>query len=663
MADQLGDRPDAPPIEEGTLLWEPSPDRAAGSQLRRFMDWLAHDSGLVFEGYGSLWRWSVEHVEEFWATLWRYFDLGAPLTGSEVLRRGAGVEGARWFIGRRLNYLDPVLRHPDADLALVAENEQGERTELTYGQLRALAGSVAAGLRRLGVGPGDRVAAVLGNGPEAVAGFLAAASIGAVWSTCAPEFGVTSMVDRFRQIEPSVLLIADSYRYGGRVFDLADKTRTLSAALPGLGATVVVGSAHAREDRLDWDRLRAEPAELAVEPLPADHPLWILYSSGTTGPPKPIVHSHGGILLEHLKALALHCDLGPDDRFFWFSTTGWMMWNFLVGGLLVGATIVCFDGHPAWPDPGRLWRLAEEVQITCFGASPPYFDTLRRSGYEPRRHHRLGRLQTVGSTGAPLSPEGFAFAAERIAPGVLVAPLSGGTDVCTAFIGPCPLLPVRAGEMQCRMLGAKVEAFDEDGEPVVGTTGELVIAEPMPSMPIRFWGDAGGARLHESYFSTFPGVWRHGDWLKITETGGCVIYGRSDATLNRGGVRSGAADFYRVVDGAPGVADALVVDTSELGTEGRLYLFVTAEEPESSERLDLELRERIRTELSPRHVPDEVVVLDKIPRTLNGKRLEVPVRRMLLGVPPSEAVTPGAVDDPDALDRLVARLRLLQTGG
>jgi acetoacetyl-CoA synthetase len=634
-------------------LWSPTPEPAAASRMAHYMDWLGGETGRSFADYGELWRWSVEHLEEFWASIWRYFSLGASLGGLDVLVRGHGAEGAQWFPKQQLNYVRVILDHPGGDPAVLAEDEGGASSQLTYGELRATAGAVAAGLRRLGVGPGDRVAAVLPNGPIAVAAFLGAASVGAVWSTCAPEFGVTSMVDRFRQIDPAVLIIADRYRYGGKDFGLADKAGALADALgDGLRAVVSVpGEGARRSGSLGWDEFTAEPAELDPVPLPFDHPLWVLYSSGTTGPPKAIVQSHGGIVLEHLKALSLHCDLGPGDRFFWFSTTGWMMWNFLVGGLLVGATIVCFDGNPMWPGPGQLFALAERLGVTFFGTSAPFIDALRRSGYVPREHHRLGALRAIGSTGAPLSPEGFAFAAREVADGVLVASVSGGTDMCTAFLGSCPLLPVHAGEIQCRMLGCKVEAFDEEGQSVVGRTGELVITEPMPSMPVFFWDDPGGERYHDSYFSEFPGVWRHGDWLKVTERGTCVVYGRSDATLNRGGVRSGAADFYRVIDAVDGVADSLIVDTTELGTDGRLVLFVVADGGHDPAALTEAIRARVRGELSPRHVPDRIEFVPRLPRTLNGKKLEVPARRILLGTDPAVAVTPGAVDDREALER------------
>ena len=654
-------------VEEGTLLWEPSPDRLSEARITHFLHWLAARRQLVFAGYEDLWRWSVEHLEEFWSACWSYFEMGDDVPASEVVRRGTGAEGATWFPGVSLNYTDRLLAHPGSDLAVVAVGEEGEVTTVTYEELRRRAGAVAAGLRRLGVGPGDRVAAVLGNGVEAVVGFLATASLGAVWSSCAPEFGAASMTDRFAQIAPTVLLCATGYRYGGRLFDLGSKLTELEAALGGLAAVVLVpgpeadsGAAAARVPegprRLWWDDLAAEPAPLSPVAVPFEHPLWILYSSGTTGLPKPIVHGHGGIVLEHLKAAALHSDLGPGDRFFWFTTTGWMMWNFLLGGLLVGATIVCYDGDPTWPDQDRLWQLAEEQAVTYFGTSAPYLEACRRAGLEPRTAHRLA-VTSIGSTGAPLSPEGFAWASSAVGDDVLVGSVSGGTDVCTAFLAACPLLPVRAGELQCRALGADVEAFDEEGRPVVGEVGELVVTTPMPSMPVALWGDDDGTRLHESYFARFPGVWRHGDWVKITPAGGAVVYGRSDATLNRGGVRMGTAEFYRVVETIPEVTDAVVVDTSELGRQGELVLLVV---PAAGVVLDEEavagVRGALRERLSPRHVPDRVIAVRSLPRTLNGKKVEVPIRRILLGTSPAEAVSADALADPAALDDVLSAL-------
>ncbi|HEV2362276.1 MAG TPA: acetoacetate--CoA ligase, partial [Acidimicrobiales bacterium] len=568
-----------------------------------------------------------------------------------------------------------ALAHRAADLAIIAVDESGGRSDITQGELRALVGAAAAGLRRLGVERGDRVAAVLPNAIPAVVAFLATASLGAIWSSCAPEFGASSMVDRFRQIAPKVLLVADAYRYGGKEFDLAPKQAVLREALEGLGATVVVPDAWRPSTRADagadvdghahgsspggevigWEELISVAAPLEFAQVPFEHPLWILYSSGTTGLPKPIVHGHGGIVLEHLKVLALHTDIGPWDRFFWFTTTGWMMWNFLVGGLLVGATIVCYDGSPVWPDQPRLWRMAAELAVTCFGTSAPYLESCRKAGVSPRQELDLSTISAIGSTGAPLSPEGFAWATDEVADDVLVGSVSGGTDVCTAFVGTCPVLPVHAGELQCLALGAKVESFDEDGHPIVGEVGELVVTEPMPSMPVMFWGDDDGSRLRASYFDTFPGVWRHGDWIKITDRGTCVLYGRSDATLNRGGVRMGTSEFYRVVEGLPGVAEALVVDTTQLGTEGALVLFVVpaGDGDGDMDALTERIRSAIREQLSPRHVPDRVLYVDAVPHTLNGKKVEVPVRKILLGAEPESALSADAMSDPGALRGLI----------
>jgi acetoacetyl-CoA synthetase len=657
------------------VLWEPSPERVRRARLTAFMAWLAQHEGLVFTGYPDLWQWSVDHLAEFWSAVRAYFDVPGHGDVATVLRAGNGAEGAVWFPGLELNYVELVARQAPDEVALVAVTESGRRRSFSYRRLLDLAGAAAAGLRRLGVGRGDRVAAVLGNGPEAVVAFLATASLGAVWSSCAPEFGAPSMADRFRQIEPKVLLCADGYRYGGRDYDLDPKRAELEAALEGLEATVLVPAAGAlrtgrdaggptrRGHRLAWAELVAEPAALEPQRVPFAHPLWILYSSGTTGLPKPIVHGHGGIVLEHLKALALHCDLGPGERFFWFTTTGWMMWNFLVGGLLVGATLVCYDGDPQWPDPDRLWRLAAEEHVTYFGTSAPFLEACRRAGLSPRRAHRLA-VHSVGSTGAPLSPEGFAWAAGEVGDDVLVGSVSGGTDVCSALLASCPLLEVRAGELQCRALGADVAAFDAEGNPVVDEVGELVVRSPLPSMPVALWGDPGGERLHESYFATFPGVWRHGDWVKITSRGSAVVYGRSDATLNRGGVRMGTAEFYRVVESLPEVADALVVDTTELGRRGELVLLVVPAgdrpgapgAPALSAQLEERIRTALRRQLSPRHVPDRIVAVGRLPRTLNGKKVEVPIRRILLGADPGQVVSVDALSDPGALDDVLDAL-------
>jgi acetoacetyl-CoA synthetase len=457
------------------------------------------------------------------------------------------------------------------------------------------------------------------------------------------------VIDRFTQIEPKVLVAVDGYPYNGKRYDRRDVVRDIQAALPTLSATVLIPylGTDGVEDAISYDDLRRPGAAPGFEDVPFDHPLWILYSSGTTGLPKPIVHGHGGIVLEHLKSLSFHQDLGPGDVFFWFTTTGWMMWNYLVGGLLVGATIVMYDGAP---NGDALWRLAAETGVTYFGVGAPYILASMKTGLEPGKTYDLTRIRGVGSTGSPLPPEGFAWLYEHVGADLLVGSFSGGTDVATGFVGPCPLLPLRAGVIQCRGLGAKVEAFGDTGEPVVDEVGELVITEPMPSMPIYFWNDEGGERYRESYFGMYPGVWRHGDWIKILPDGGSVIYGRSDSTLNRGGVRMGTADFYRVVEAFDEVADSLVVDTGQLGQDGRLLLYVQlADDAELSEEIVARIRAALRSTLSPRHVPDEIRAVPGIPRTLSGKKLEVPVRKMLLGTPVEKAANPDAMANPEVL--------------
>jgi acetoacetyl-CoA synthetase len=533
-------------------------------------------------------------------------------------------------------------------------------------ELRDQVARCREGLRRLGVQRGDRVAAYLPNIPETLVAFLATASLGAIWSSCAPEFGTRSVLDRLQQIEPVVLLAIDGYRYGAKEVDRRAEVAAIRAGLPSLRAVVAVpyldpGAARL-EGALTWDELLGDDgagaasgatAAFDVEPVPFDHPLYVLYSSGTTGLPKAIVHGHGGILLEHLKVLALHCDLGPGDRLFWFSTTGWMMWNFLVSGLLVGATVVLFDGDPGHPDLGALWRMAGagETGVTLFGTSAPFLMACRKAEVHPAALADLSRVRSVGSTGAPLPAEGFRWVHDELGDLSRLNSISGGTDVCTAFVGGCPLVPVRAGEISCRYLGAAVEAFDLAGRPVVGEQGELVVTEPMPSMPVAFWGDDDGSRYRAAYFEDHPGVWSHGDWITLYDDGACVITGRSDATLNRGGVRMGTAELYSVVEAEPAVADSLVI---HLEDTDRLVLYVAlGEGTVLDDALRARLAAAIRRELSPRHVPDEIVAVPAIPRTLSGKKLEVPVKRILAGVPPDQAASRGSLANPDALDAFV----------
>jgi acetoacetyl-CoA synthetase len=652
-------------VAEGTVLWEPTAEGRARAVMTRYLGWLRTSRGLAFDSYEALWEWSVRDLAAFWDSLWDFFEIRGTRVPGDVLRRGRGAEGARWFPGAMLNFAEPALRRDDGGPAIIAHSETRAARTLSHADLRREVAAIAAGLRRLGVRRGDRVAAYLPNIPEAVAAFLATAGLGGVWSSCPPEFGTRSVVDRFRQIEPRVLLAVDGYRYNGRGYDRTDAVREIAAALPTVDAIVVLPYLNDRADvaglrgaRRWAEAMVRRPGDaeaFSPEPVPFEHPLWILYSSGTTGLPKAIVHGHGGVLLEQLKWLMLHADVRPGDRFFWYSTTGWMMWNVVVASLLAGATAILYDGSPGYPDLNTLWRLAADTGMTYFGTSAPFVRSCMKAGLEPGRTFDLSRLRSLGSTGAPLPPEGFAWVYEHVSPSLLLASVSGGTDIATAFVLSCPLLPVRAGEIQCRGLGAKVEAWDEHGRPLVDEVGELVVTEPMPSMPIGFWNDPGGARYHESYFERYPGVWHHGDWIKITRRGSCVIYGRSDSTLNRAGVRMGTSEFYRVVEELPEVLDSLVIDTGELGREGRLLLFVVLRPGAVlDDRLRRTMCERLRAQLSPRHVPDEIHQVAEIPRTLSGKKLEVPVKRILAGAPPDRAASRDALANPAAFDAFVA---------
>ncbi len=628
---------------EPPIVWTPGPERIASATITRYREWLTETRGLRLEGYPDLWQWSVDELEAFWASIWEFFEVTASAPYERVLS-GREMPGAVWFPGARLSYAEHIFRgRDDGEVAIRHASELRPLGEWTWGELRARAGAVAGALGEAGVVAGDRVAAYLPNIPETVAAFLGCASIGATWSSCAPEFGVRSVVDRFAQIEPKVLLAVDGYRYGGRDFERGDAIAALQRGLPTLERTFVLPYLAGG----DWE---LPAAELEFAQLPFDHPLWVLYSSGTTGLPKAIVHGQGGILLEHLKKLRLHLDAQEGDRVFWFTTTGWMMWNFLVGVLLSDASIVLYDGNPAHPDLGTLWDLADAAGITCFGTSAGYIAACQKAGVEPWAGRDLSRLDSVGSTGSPLAPEGFDWVRERLGEDVWLFSTSGGTDVCTAFVGGVPTLPVHRGELQARALGAKVEAWSEDGRPLVGEVGELVITEPMPSMPLYLWGDEDGSRYRESYFSAFPGVWRHGDWIEITERGTAIITGRSDATINRGGVRMGTSELYRSVLAHEDVLDALVVDVPE-GGGSRLTLFVVLRDGVVLDRgLDRDLRRRIREDCSPRHVPDEVLAAPGIPRTLSGKILEVPVKRLLMGAPAEEVASRDSLANPETLD-------------
>jgi acetoacetyl-CoA synthetase len=643
----------------GETLWEPTEQAIRDARITDYAAWLGRGHGPDLSGYDAIWRWSVAEPARFWSSIWDYFDV-LGVRGDGPVLSGRPMPDVTWFGGTTLNYARNALRTAKEDpgrTAVIYRSESGRAGTLSYGELAAEVARVRGGLRALGVTAGDRVAAYLPNIPEALIGLLATASLGAIWSSCSPDFGPRSVTDRLAQIGPKVLIAVDGYPYNGRWFDRRQQVKDIVAELPTLEALITVRySGDAGPVELDWDSLPGDASadQQQFEEVPFEHPLWVLYSSGTTGLPKPIVHGHGGVVLEHLKCMGLHHDVHPRDTFFWYTTTGWMMWNYVAAGLLLGAAVVLYDGSATHPATDALWRLAGETGVTYFGSGAPYLLACMKAGLRPGEQHDLSRLRGVGSTGSPLPPEGFRWVYDAVGGDVLLGSFSGGTDVCTGFVGPNPLLPVRAGVISGRCLGARVEAYDPAGRSVIGEVGELVITQPMPSMPVGFWNDPGGTRYRDSYFADYPGVWRHGDWIMMLPDGGCIIYGRSDATLNRGGVRMGTSEFYRIVEALPEVADSLVIDTGRLGAEGRLILYVVpAEGHQLDDDLTGRIRSGLRSGLSPRHVPDEIHQVPGIPRTLSGKKLEVPVRKILLGTPVAEAADPDALANPEVLASFV----------
>jgi acetoacetyl-CoA synthetase len=656
-------------IAEGDVLWTPSPAQAEATRLAAYQRWLAAERGLRFDDYASLWQWSVDDIETFWQTVWDYFDVQADGAREPVLA-SREMPGASWYPNARLNYAEHIFRQAtDERPALIVRREDAPTMEVGWDQLKRDTGALAATLRALGIGAGDRVASYLPNRCETVVAFLACASIGAIWSSCAPEMGATVVLDRLRQIEPKLLLATDSYGYNGKTHDRRAVVSDLLRALPSVKTVVhVPGPSALRDgapavdwrDAMPWDAAVRHEAELAFVRLPFSHPLWIVYSSGTTGLPKAMVHGHGGIVLTHLKTMALQHDLRPGDRLLFLGSTGWIVWNLQLGALLTGASIALYDGNPAWPDGQALWRFLDEHRITLFGCGAAFLVNCMKDALRPRDIVGLKHLRAINSTGSPLPVEAYRWVYDAVKPDVWLASISGGTDIASGFVACAPTLPVTAGEIQCAELGVAAQAWDDAGRPVHDEVGELVITKPMPSMPLFFWNDPGNRRYRESYFETFPGVWRHGDWIRFTPRGTAVIYGRSDSTINRFGIRMGTAEIYRVVEELPEVRDSLVVDLEYLGRPSFMPLFVVLE---PGCRLDAALKARIaksiRERASARHVPDEVYEVSEIPRTLTGKKMEVPVRKLLLGLPQDKVASADAMSNPASLAFFVELARQL----
>lgn len=647
----------------GQVLWRPSRERVERSRLTRFAEQVRERHGVEVADYEALWQWSVEHLEDFWAQVWDHFDVLHSVPYDAVLTTRE-MPGARWFPGARLNLAENVLRVRGAHPALVSVGEDGDPVDMSWDELRGQVGALQESLRALGVQQGDRVVGYLPNVPAAVVAFLACAALGAVWSSCAPDIGPASAVDRFGQLDPVVLVTADGYRFGGKPRDRREAVAELLDGLPTVQAVVslpLLGQTISRDGVrvLPWDAAVASPREPDFVQLEAEAPLWVVYSSGTTGLPKGLVHGHAGALLIGLAQQGLQYDLGPDDRYFWYTTTSWIMWNSLVAALSTGATAVLYDGSPLWPSPDRLWQLAEDTRITRLGTSPGYLLASEKAGLRPRDEHDLSALRAVGSTGSPLPASSFRWVYDAVGDDLALHVISGGTDFSAALVLDAPWLPVTAGEMACRGLGLHVESWDEQGRPLVDEVGELVVCGPMPSMPLGIWGDDSGQRLHDAYFDVYPGVWRHGDWVTLTSRGTAVVHGRSDSTLNRHGVRMGSADIYAAVEAMPEVAEALVLGVEQPDGGYWLPLFVRLGEGVTlDDDLVARIQSEVREKASPRHVPDEVVAVPAIPHTSTGKKLEVPLKRIAQGVPVDKALNLGAVDDPDAVRWFVDHLAL-----
>jgi acetoacetyl-CoA synthetase len=644
--------PTTPPV-----LWRPSVAFREGSNLHQYLHWLNAAQSLHFKSYEEVWQWSVAEPAAFWESIWQYFNIKSHTPYRAVLS-DAAMPHAQWFAGSTLNYAEHIFRSYDATRpALLFQSERQPLTAISWQTLYEQVAALRAHLQAIGVRAGDRVVAYLPNIPEATVAFLAVNAVGAVWSSCSPDFGVSSVLDRFQQIEPKVLITVDGYQYGGKAFDRTEAVRDLCAGLPSLEQLIMIPYLHLQQNitfsipTITWaDATASRDATLQFEPVPFDHPIWVLYSSGTTGLPKAITHSHGGVLLEHYKYLAFHNDVHAGERFFWFSTTGWMMWNFLQASLLLGATAVLYDGSPGYPNLNVLWQLAETAQITHFGTSAPYIVACMQQGLQPSKQFNISHLRSIGSTGSPLPPDAFAWVYAYVKSDIWLCSMSGGTDVCTAFVGGCPLEPVYEGEIQCRALGCALYAYDEAGQSVLDEVGEMVITQPMPSMPIYFWNDPNGQKYLGSYFDMYPGVWRHGDWVRITPRGSLVIYGRSDATLNRQGVRIGTGEIYNALLQVPELKDSLIVNLELNGGRHYMPLFILLNKnAQLDEHLKQKINQILKTSCSPRHVPDEIIVVPDIPYTISGKKMEAPVKRILMGHPIAKAANIDSMRNPESL--------------
>jgi acetoacetyl-CoA synthetase len=651
------------PVKAGDLLWVPTAERVSNANITAYLAWLKESRGLAFDGYRDLWEWSVTETEEFWQTVWDYHDIIAAEQPTAVFGERRTMPGAAWFPGAMLNYAENVMaREAPGEVALYYHSETVPVTPLLWDDLAGKVRILATQLRRLGVQPGDRVASTLPNIPEAVISMLAVTSIGAIWTSVSPDFGWRGVLDRFRQLQPTVLICTGGYRYNGKAYDRSGELRQIVDDLACLEHVIYLpfGDVPAPADNAeDWHEL------LDHEPVPRDEfryhhgpfemPLWILFSSGTTGLPKAITHSHGGILLEQLKLQHLNMNLSPGDVLFFYTTTGWMMWNFMVSSLVLGVKPLLYDGNPGYPEPDALWRMAAEARVTLFGGSPAYADMLAKRGVVPKDKYDLSALECVMLAGSPVSPEVYAWFLRNVKRDLWLHVGSGGTDVCAGFTGGSPTLPVYAGEHQHRNLGVAAYAFNDDAKPVVNEVGEMVITKPMPSMPVKFWGDDEEmTRYKATYFDEWPGIWRQGDFFRVTERGGTFVLGRSDATLNRFGVRIGTAEIYNVLDSIPEVDDAIVVNLDLPGGHFFMPMFVKlADGITLDDRITAEINTRLRREYTPRHIPDKIIQVPAMPTTITGKKLEVPVRRLLMGVPLEKAANTSAMADPAALDAFI----------